>query len=67
MQLAEEKAELSDFSDKALIADYARDAVATMVGMGFVQGNADGTINPLGNTTRAEAAVIMHRIFERFI
>lgn len=59
--------ELTGFSDIDLIADYAKDAVAIMVGMGFVQGNADGTINPLGNTSRAEAAVIMHRIFERFI
>ena len=33
----------------------------------IVKGNPDGTINPLGNTTRAEAAVIMSRIFDRCV
>ena len=29
---------------------------------GLVKGNADGTINPLGNTTRAELAALISRI-----
>ncbi|MBR3576119.1 MAG: S-layer homology domain-containing protein [Clostridia bacterium] len=33
-----------------------------MVIEGIVKGNPDQTINPLGNTTRAEAAVMMYRI-----
>ena len=55
--------QLDAFSDKALIADYAKADMAAMVRDGIVKGNADGTVNPLGNTTRAEAAVIMSRIF----
>ncbi len=54
--------DLARFSDSGLIADYAAAHVAAMVAEGLIQGNADGTINPLGNTTRAEAAVIMYRI-----
>jgi len=53
---------LQSFSDNALIADYAVADIAAMVRAGIVQGNADGTVNPKGNTTRAEAAVIMRRI-----
>ena len=53
------------FSDESLIADYARKDVAAMVGEGIIKGNADGTINPRGNATRAEAAVIMDRILKK--
>ncbi len=65
MQLSGTGADLSAFSDAGQIADYARDAVGAMVLSGLVKGNADGTMNPLGNTTRAEAAVIMQRILEK--
>ncbi len=58
-------ADLSPFSDSGLIADWAADCVSAMVESGLIQGNADGTINPLGSTTRAEAAVIMQRILDR--
>lgn len=44
------------------MADWAVLDVASMVRLGVVRGNADGTVNPLGNTTRAEAAVIMNRV-----
>ncbi len=57
-----EGTELDIFSDKALVADYAVEALSAMVKTGIIQGNADGTVNPLGNATRAEAAVVMHRI-----
>ncbi|MBR2471721.1 MAG: S-layer homology domain-containing protein, partial [Clostridia bacterium] len=39
--------------------------IAAMVRESIVKGNPDGTVNPLGNTTRAEAAVIMSRILPR--
>ncbi len=50
------------FTDKDAIADYAIVDIAAMVRAGIVTGYTDGTIQPLGNTTRAEAAVIMDRI-----
>ena len=58
-------ADLSSFSDNGLVADYAASHVSAMVADGLIRGNADGTINPLGNTTRAEAAVIMQRILNK--
>ena len=50
------------FSDSGLVADYALAHVKAMISSGLIKGNADGTLNPTGNTTRAEAAVIMDRI-----
>lgn len=54
--------DLDGFSDSSLVADWAVLDVASMVRLGIVRGNADGTVNPQGNTTRAEAAVIMNRV-----
>ncbi len=53
------------FTDANLVADYALSHVKAVVGKGLIKGNADGTLNPLGNTTRAEAAVIMDRIMNK--
>ena len=53
---------LDSFKDKDLFADYAALHASKMVIENIVKGNPDGTINPLGNTTRAEAAVMMYRI-----
>lgn len=55
---------LEAFSDRMLIADYAQDALAAMVKSGIIKGNADGTLNPKGSATRAEAAMIMYRIMQ---
>ena len=57
--------DLNAFSDYRNISDYALAHVKAMISAGLVKGNADGTLNPLGNTTRAEAAVIMKRILDR--
>ncbi len=59
-----ENADLKAFSDSGLIADYALDAVSKMVGSGLIRGNADGTMNPKGFATRAEAAVMLARLME---
>lgn len=59
-----EASELSGFSDAENIADYAREAVSKAVGAGLLVGNADGTVNPQGNATRAEAAVIINRLMQ---
>ncbi len=65
MNLTGEGTDLAAFPDAGSVASYALDAVCAMVKSGLVKGNADGTLNPLGNTTRAEAAVIMVRILDQ--
>jgi len=62
---AGEAAAVASFPDGSLIADYAVADVSAMVQDGVIKGNADGTINPLGNATRAEAALIMYRIYNK--
>lgn len=57
-------ADLDKFADKSLIAAYAVNGVASVVKEGLIVGSGD-RINPLGNTTRAEAAVFLHRIYQR--
>ena len=61
---ADAAAILARFTDTGLIADYAFEDIGAMVSSKIVTGNPDMTINPLGNTTRAEAAVIMDRIIK---
>lgn len=56
--------ELEKFTDKSLIAPYAINSVATVVKEGLIEGSGD-MINPLGNTTRAEAAVFLYRIYNQ--
>ena len=58
------KGDLSAFSDADKVADYAVKEISAMIESGIIRGNDDGTLNPLGNTTRAEAAVIMQRIYD---
>lgn len=52
---------LDQFADKASISDYAQTAMASMVTAGIIQGS-DGGVNPLGNATRAEVAVMCNRL-----
>ena len=50
--------DLSQFSDAEYISSYAFDPVAWAVGHGVMSGNDDGTIDPQGETTRAQAATM---------
>jgi hypothetical protein len=47
------------------VADYAADSIAALVKEGLIVGGG-GKVNPLGNTTRAEAAVFLYRIYGKF-
>ena len=52
---------LNVFNDKDTVSQYARKAMATMVSAGIIKGS-DGRLNPLGNATRAEVAVMCQRL-----
>ncbi len=49
------------FSDSDAISEYAKDAVGALVSAGVINGTDDNTFDPLGNTTRAQAAVMVYR------
>ncbi len=50
-------------SDYDKVADYAKDAVAALINAKLISGK-NGLIDPTANTTRAEVAVLLHRILE---
>lgn len=54
---------LAPYSDAASISTYAMDSVTSLVGSGIVNGK-DGKISPADTLTRAEAAMVLYRIWE---
>ena len=53
------------FTDLSLFSSWAKDSIAKAVSLGVITGNTDGTFNPLGLATRAEASVIFNRLDEK--
>ncbi|MEE1042648.1 MAG: phosphodiester glycosidase family protein, partial [Clostridia bacterium] len=56
-----EKAEITS-SDKDDIADWAKNGFEILINLGAINGYEDGTILPLKNVTKAEAAKILYSI-----
>ena len=54
-------ASTSSFKDYSSVASYAKTAISNLIGHGIVIGN-NNKINPTSNITRAEMAVILHRV-----
>ncbi len=56
---------LHSFSDKAEVAGYATESLATLIREGLISG--DGSkLNPGGKTTRAAAAALLYRIYNKY-
>lgn len=55
----------SDFVDESSISDYAVLPIKAMKNVGIISGMPDGTFVPLGNATRAEAAVMVSRLLQK--
>ena len=53
---------LNRFSDGSATSSYAQSSVASLVQAGVIQGDNNGRLNPKGSLTRAEMAVILHRV-----
>ncbi len=56
---------LGSFGDGGLVAPYAQNAVAALVQSGIVSGNDHGMLNPGGTLSRAEMAIILHRVLTK--
>lgn len=61
IELKENKS-IVQFTDNEQIADYAKEAVEKLVRAGAVNGFSDGTFNPTGLCTRAQAAKVIYEI-----
>ena len=59
----EDNTVLDAFRDKDIISDYAAAPMSSMVKAGIIQGS-EGNVNPKGNATRAEVAVMCARLCE---
>lgn len=59
----ENDAELTNYQDSGDISKWAVSAMKWAVSTGLINGRDDGTLDPKGTATRAEAAVIFHRFF----
>ncbi len=57
---------LTEFKDADLIADWAKDSVGAAVNSGVIVG-IDGSFMPDKNATRAEAAVMIYRLYSLFM
>jgi len=53
---------LESFTDANKVSDYAKSSVADLIAAGLIKGS-ENRINPLDYTSRAEAAVIMYRLY----
>jgi len=54
----------SSFTDEDSIAGWAKNAVAFCRIKGFVSGDQTGRFNPGANATRAEAAVMIMKLYD---
>ena len=53
---------LEDYRDGGQVSGFARSSVAALVQMGAVRGNREMQLNPTAPISRAEMAVILHRV-----
>ncbi len=58
------KADLSIYPDAASVAAYASDAMSWAVANGIIGGTTAGTLNPAGDSNRAQLAVILWRFYQ---
>ncbi len=67
-----DNADFDNFTDAASVSGYAKEAMKWAVGAGIITGkdlDKDGTpesIDPLGNASRAECAIIIQRFLEKY-
>jgi len=56
---------LNKFTDKSQISSYEVEGVASLIMEELIMGHKN-LINPMGNTTRAETAVFLYRIYNKY-
>lgn len=66
LQASDDLSVLDSFSDSGDIAEYAQASMAVLVKEGLISG-AGGKLNPEAPTTRAEAAMFLYLIYNRYL
>lgn len=62
---AGESSELMRYTDSSTISGYARDAVAAIIKAEILIGDGKKRIDPLGKATRAQAATVLYRVYNK--
>ncbi|MDF2837228.1 MAG: peptidase, partial [Paenibacillus sp.] len=57
---------IETFADSIKVSQYARDSVAKLVGLGIMAGDDNGKLRPQDGATRAESALLLYRIYDRY-
>lgn len=57
----------STFSDKHLISSWAQEAVGYLYSVEIINGVGDNLFNPVGNTSREQAIVLVKRMYEKVL
>jgi len=65
LEMTESSIVLERFGDSKEIAEYAVHSLATLIEAGLIEGSG-GRLAPRANTTRAEAAVFLYRIYIKY-
>ena len=61
------KADFIGFKDGNAVSDWAVENLRWAIGTGLLTGHANGNLDPQGNATRAQAAVVMQRYCETIL
>ena len=56
---------LSGYTDRSKISSWATTAMQWAIGKGYITGTSSTTLDPLGQATRAQAAVMLHRFLTK--
>ena len=56
---------LSGYSDRSKISSWATTAMQWAIGKGYITGTSSTTLDPRGQATRAQAAVMLHRFLTK--
>ncbi|MDF2531690.1 MAG: hypothetical protein K0Q65_1271, partial [Clostridia bacterium] len=65
VSISSDSSYISSFVDKDSIADYAVEGVATAVKYKLLGGKPGNKVDPLGKVSRAEAATVIYRLFNK--
>lgn len=66
-KMPELKGEKTAFADGTAVSDWAKDYVDAAVELGIFEGDANGNFNPKEHLSREMAAVIMERMFLKYV
>lgn len=61
------RGDLAKYNDKAKVAGWATEAMEWAIGSGLISGMGNNTLNPQGNATRAQAAVIYEKLIKQMV